>query len=241
MGPDNAFLKLHRAAVADSTKMFNARGVAVKRCQRCQLAIANCICVWRVGCSAGVDVVLLLHRDEIFKPTNTGRLIADVLPENTYAFEWSRTSPPEELLGILADPKRYCMIIFPGQDLQRKVHRDTSCFPADKKPTLLLLDGTWKQASKMYRSSDWLKDRPLFALPQDSAGQYSVRKASSGGRLATAEAASLALRECGELRAAQVLADYFVVFNAHYVAARLNRLAAVSTSHERLQAFSRAG
>jgi DTW domain-containing protein YfiP len=40
---------------------------------------------------------------EPMKPSNTGRLIADILPD-TEAFQWSRTEPPQALLDLVADP-----------------------------------------------------------------------------------------------------------------------------------------
>jgi DTW domain-containing protein YfiP len=46
------------------------------------------------------------------KPSNTGRLIADILPD-TAAFQWSRTEPPQALLDLVASPDYQPMVVFP--------------------------------------------------------------------------------------------------------------------------------
>ena len=42
---------------------------------------------------------LLMFDTEPMKPSNTGRLIADILPDTT-AFQWSRTEPSQDLLDL---------------------------------------------------------------------------------------------------------------------------------------------
>lgn len=233
----NAFFQLRAQAQARATRPFLARGIAARRCERCLLAQALCICPWRVSKASQVDLVLLLHRDEIFKPTNTGRLIADVLPEQTLAFEWSRTEPPAELLALLSDPMRLCVVIFPAApDADRPVYRQAPPVPEGKVLTLILLDATWKQASKMFRASPWLSKVPVWSVEGGAPGNYRIRQAARAGQLATAEAAALVLQQCGEQAAAGTLLDYFTVFHSHYSAMRLNRtVVCTSSAHLRLK------
>lgn len=193
-----------------------------------------CICAWAAPRRSSVDFVLLLHHDEVFKPTNTGRLIADILPANTTAFEWSRTEPPADLLALLADPARYPVIVFPvEQGGSRPVH---TAVPevGDRRLTLILLDGTWRQASRMFRSSTWLADLPALTFSEPQLGRYAVRQKIREGQLATAEAAAELLRLCGDEVNGQVLEDYFVVFNEHYLATRTGRPVAQLPEHQRL-------
>ena len=148
----NRFEQLYQSRLFEATRPFNARGSTLKRCKVCRLAEATCICLWRRESSSRVDIVLLMHRDEVLKPTNTGRLIADVLPKQTYAFVWHRTEPDNMLLTLLVDPTRVCAIVFPA-DNERLQQRPTLSVDevrgASQKTTLLVLDGTWKQARKM--------------------------------------------------------------------------------------------
>ena len=220
--------------MATSTRPFLARGKSVRRCRTCLLAETVCICPWAVPRQSDVDFVLLLHRDEVFKPTNTGRLIADILPANTTAFEWSRTEPPADLLALLQDPARYPVIVFPAEEGgEREVHTNVPDLKG-KRLTLILLDGTWRQASRMFRSSAWLSGLPALTFSEPQLGRYAVRQKIRDGQLATAEAAAELLRLCGEEENGQVLEDYFVVFNQHYLSTRTGRPVAQLTEHQRL-------
>lgn len=244
-------LRAHHAA--QSTREFNARGVSVKRCRQCLLCEKTCVCHWRAAVAdaeagtSAVDWVLLLHRDEIFKPTNTGRLVADLFPDHTHAFCWDRTQPDEALLALLQDPKRLCFIIFPSDDnAPRHSIAPTIDVPYQptsekRKVTLILLDGTWKQARKMYRQSRWLNEVPLLDLKHllsseslAHLGNYRVRKAAEDGQLATCEAAAAALKGCGQDRAYAQLIDYFSIFNEHYIALRMNRTPQQLEAHRRI-------
>ncbi|HTF84197.1 MAG TPA: DTW domain-containing protein, partial [Cellvibrio sp.] len=73
----NKYEQLRHRCRLESTRDFNARGKSVVRCESCQLASFACLCQWRPQSMSECDFVLLMHRDEVFKPTNTGRLIAD--------------------------------------------------------------------------------------------------------------------------------------------------------------------
>jgi DTW domain-containing protein YfiP len=229
----NRFEELRAANLARSTRAFCARGASVQRCDRCQLALVACICPYRCEFGCDVDLVLLLHHDEVFKPTNSGRLIADLLPANTYAFEWSRTQPDEDLLQLLAEPTRYPVVVFPALP-GRTVHTQRPSLAPDRRLTLILLDGTWKQAGKMARASPWLAHLPLMCVPEPQPGRYAVRQALRPGQLATAEAAAAVLRMCGEDKVGSVLEDYFAVFNEHCLATRGSRPPRMLEAHERL-------
>lgn len=232
----NAYQRLRAQCLARSTRSFVARGAAVKRCQRCLLGVHACICPWRRQMVINIDIVLLMHRDEVFKPTNSGRLIADVFPGNTYVFEWSRTQPADALLALLADPARYPVVVFPPDDQSdRGVHTRKPHLEEGQKLTLVLLDGTWKQARKMYKTSHWLQAFPLMVLAETRVAQYSVRQAAAAGQLSTAEAVAALLKCCQESVAAQLLSDYFWVFNQHYLATRTNVSPVHSCHHLRLQ------
>lgn len=232
----NAFLRLRAQSLTQATRPYTARGSAVKRCQRCQLGLAVCICAWCKSQTSRVDVLLVLHHDEVFKPTNSGRLIADILPDNTFACEWSRMDPTAEVLALLNDPERFCVLIFPLDETAEVVDPAAGKgFPSDKQITLVMLDGTWRQARKMRRASAWLRDLPILPLPEGGRAGYRVRQAVEPGQLSTAEAAACALKLCGEETVAGILVDYFSVFNEHYVATRMSRLPRSLPAHGRLR------
>ncbi len=252
----HAFNKLKADNTDDSRRPFNSRGISVKRCPQCLLGEATCICQFRKPQACRVDWVLVLHRDEIVKPTNTGRLIADLYPEHTHAFRWDRTQPDEALLTLLKDPARECLIVFPCDEKSDGKNKDisptllepyTAHRNDNRRLTLVLLDATWKQARKMYNHSPWLQNLPHLDLRHllkheavTGAGNYQVRKAPKADQFSTAEAAAMAFTACGETQHSQDLLDYFQVFNAHYVAMRLNRQPKPTDAHARILAKNNA-
>ncbi len=221
--PLNQFLILRDKRLAEATREFLARGKSVVRCKDCALAAYACICSWRPTLESRSEFILLMHRDEVLKPTNTGRLIADLLPAHTHVFCWSRTEPDPALLGLLSDPQRRCLIVFPEEanEAAAKSRQLVVELPDDGKiNTFVLLDGTWKQSGRMFHLSRWLDDFPCVVLPEADGRGYAVRKSHQDNYLSTAEAAALCLQLANEQIIAEALGDYFEVFNLHYLATR---------------------
>ncbi|MDO6422332.1 tRNA-uridine aminocarboxypropyltransferase [Saccharophagus degradans] len=233
----NPFFALYEQRLAIATREFNARGKSLIRCPRCWLAENTCICAWRPLSTSNIEFVLLMHSDEIFKPTNTGRLIADFLPQQTHAYCWHRKSPSPELLQLLNDPNRRCLLLFPvnDHDLAERPREVYHHLPSDDKiNTLVLLDGTWKQSARMFHLSRWLDKHASLTLPEGLVKSYSVRKSDRAERLSTAEAAGLCLALANEQHNADLLTNYFDVFNQHYLATRGCYAPAQSEAHIRL-------
>lgn len=95
---------LYDERLARSTRPFLARGCKVERCRQCMLRTHLCICEYRPLATSNAAFLLVMFDDEILKPSNTGRLIADVF-EDTFAYIWSRTEPNTEMLALLNDPQ----------------------------------------------------------------------------------------------------------------------------------------
>ncbi len=232
-----SFHYLRERCIADSTTKFSARGKSVIRCEHCQLAVYACICAWQPQLQARSEFVLLLHRIEIFKPTNTGRLIADVFPAQTHAFCWSRTEPEQALLDLLHDENRQCFIVFPADTPEAKAKSRpvfTEIPNNEKIKTFILLDATWKQSGRMFHLSRWLEHVPCVSLPEGVLRGYAVRKSHQDDYFSTAEAAALCLQMAGEQDNSNALLDYFQLFNEHYLATRGCFSPVVGELHERL-------
>ncbi|MEC5344734.1 tRNA-uridine aminocarboxypropyltransferase [Brenneria populi] len=216
---NNAVLRLRQQRLEQSTKPFRARGCRVVRCQRCLLPTANCLCHTIRPYSARSRFCLLMFDTEPLKPSNTGRLIADILPE-TQAFLWSRTSPDPHLLAALRHPDYQPYLVFLADDNEegRRIFRQ---LPAQGKPPLfILLDGTWPEARKMFRKSPYLDGLPILSLTVSALSRYQLREAGDAGRHCTAEIAVALLAQAGDAAAAQALSSHFDRFRKHYLAGK---------------------
>jgi len=235
----HAVSRLRDQRLARSAKPFLARGGSTReRCAGCRLVASHCMCALRVAVPARAGVCLLMADIEPLKPTNTGWLVADVVPD-TFAFGWSRTEADPGLLALLADPAWQPLVVFPGEYAQpaRVVHE----VPADaaRRPLFVLLDGTWSEARKMFRKSPYLERFPVLSLRPEQVSSYALRRSRRDDHFCTSEVESLCLALAGDARASRVLVATLDVFTHHYVQARHQLPAAWDgEAHARLRALA---
>lgn len=200
---------------------YLARGSGVRRCTLCHLPLDSCICAYKKQVSAGIEFVVLMHPKESYKPTNTGRLIEASIA-NTRVVQWvSRSEAGEELGRLLADPAYQPILVFPPDEGYReRMIREPLPAAQAGKPLLILLDGTWRQARRMFRLSTYLQSFPVISLDHMRTSTYALRKAIHEGQLCTAEVAAALLHQLGEDEAGTVLDNYYQKFNSHYIASR---------------------
>lgn len=219
----NQVLQLREARLALATKPFKARGSKMIRCKRCLLAKRYCICGDVQAVPAQSQFCLLMYDTEPLKPSNTGRLIADVLPD-TRAFLWSRTEVNPDLIALLDDPTYQPMVIFPEShcDPERDIINTPRC-DNGKKPLFIILDGTWPEACKMFRKSPYLAKFPVLSLHMHKTSNYRLRESPSAEQFCTAEVAIELLRQSDSLRSAEALQNHFDNFRLHYLASKANK------------------
>ncbi|MEZ8145846.1 DTW domain-containing protein [Enterovibrio norvegicus] len=218
----HAIHRLYDERLAQSTKPFRARGASVERCRHCMVNAHLCICAHNVRRASHAGFLLVMYDDEVLKPSNTGRLIADAV-EDTYAYIWSRTSPNEEMLALIKDPMWQPFVIFPEQYSTPERVVNIPVVSQGKRPLFILIDGTWSEAKKIFRKSPWMDSLPVLSIKADDASRYKMREACGEGQLATAEVAAKVLALAGDLKAADCLDAWFDVFKEHYLTGKKQR------------------
>ena len=213
----HAIHRLYQQRLAQSTRPFLARGGRITRCINCMLLPYLCICAIKKTVNTKSAFLLLMYDDEILKPSNTGRLIADLIPD-TFAYIWSRTKPDPQLIDLLKDPKWLPIVIFPAEYSTPERLLSKYQAPAyGKRPLFILLDASWAQAKKMFRKSPYLNTFPVLSFSPDTLSRYLVRKAVKANQLATAEVAGCALEFIGESANATVMDLLFETFKENYL------------------------
>ncbi|PTA50254.1 DTW domain-containing protein [Shewanella morhuae] len=211
----HAVHRLYQYRKSISTKPFGARGKSLIRCPLCLLGEQFCTCALRRQLHTQASFLLIMYNDEVLKPTNSGRLIADLIPD-THAFLWSRLAPEPELLALLTSPQYQPFLVFPaqyaepGQTVLSQV--PPPMLTQGKRPLLIMLDGSWREAIKMFRKSPYLHALPLLSFDPDTLATYALRKGSHDFQLGTAEVASLALGAMGEAANGKALSTWFDLF-----------------------------
>ena len=220
----HAVQKLHKYRQSLSTTTYKSRGQRVIRCELCRLAKQFCICSLAPEVQSNAGFLLLMYDTEVLKPSNTGKLIADLIPD-TYAFLWSRTEVNPEVLAILADPQWQPMIVFPkayaGEN--REVFDNEIKLDSGKRPLFIMLDGSWREAKKIFRRSPYLQNLPVVSftpkVPESDSelsSRYQIRLAANNTELATAEVAAQILGLAGEHINGNLLDLWFDVFSYQY-------------------------
>ena len=217
----HAVSRLRDERLARSAKPFLARGgIKGERCAACRLRPSHCICSWRKVVPSQAGVCLLMADIEPLKPSNTGWLIADVVPD-TFAFGWARTEVDPALLALLADPQWQPYVVFPGEFVapERVVHTVPNA-QGGRRPLFIVLDATWPEARKMFRKSPYLNTFPVLSLSAAHVSRYQLRRSRRDDHFCTSEVASLCLDLAGDHAAAQILQAYLDVYTHHYLQAK---------------------
>ena len=263
----HAVHRLHQFRISLSTTTYKARGQRVIRCDLCRLAKAYCICTiapQKNSVITNVGFLLLMYDTEVLKPSNTGKLIADLIPD-TFAFLWSRTIQNDELLSVLDDEQWQPFVVFPKEyaEVDRQVHSRKVVCDEGKRPLFIMLDGSWREAKKMFRKSPYLDKFPLVSFdpkeflqdqssldtgmvaadkfsPLGDDSRYTVRKTELAHQFSTAEVAARVLEMSGEKSNAHLLDLWFDVFNYQYQKSVCQRNKGNADALENYQKFLRA-
>lgn len=124
---------------------------------------------------------LLTHERELSKPSNTGKLALDALPDLVHRTLWQRKQPAPELLRLLT--KESVALVYP-------VDKSESTAPEVELASVehyVLLDGTWQEARKIYNRSPYLQSLPVCRLPDAEPSRFIGRRNQRDGGLCTAE------------------------------------------------------
>ena len=124
-------------------------------------------------------MVVLRHRRELHKPTNTGRLVSLALADGEVRTFGAR-GEPLDTTG-LSDPARRTLLLFPSEGSQ-PLARDE----ADARPvTLVVPDADWRRAFKLAAHEPALSGIPRVHLPSGPPSTYRLRQHSDPRFLAT--------------------------------------------------------
>ena len=158
-------------------------------CPRCLLQLEICVCRVLPSVSARTEVVLIRHITEQLMTSNTGRFAALALP-NARILEYGGGEPFDPTpLTAPNTALLYCS--GPPRPLSFVPER------------LIVLDGSFRQARRMYKRVPELRDLPELALPAPKVRPTRLRQPPQPEGMSTIEAiaAALSLLEGPELAA----------------------------------------
>ena len=158
-----------------------------ERCPRCILLVHSCLCAEIEPLTVATRVVVLRHRKEAHKTTNTGRLVPLMLPGSEIRAFGER----HDVLDAagFADPARNTLLLYPSADARALQHEDGAARPV----TLIVPDANWRRAFKLNARERALAGLPRVFLPEGARSKYLLRRHPDPRYLATFEAVARAL------------------------------------------------
>jgi DTW domain-containing protein len=164
------------------------RSVVLKRsvrCPQCQLPPRWCVCSVHSPLTCSLEIDVLMHHREQFRPSSTGHLIHRIIPASRHHL-WRR-----ERRVAAAD------LHIPGRELWI-MHPQGEPVPTDRHASevqIVLLDGSWREASAIAQEiGHWGR---LVNLPMHATSRYWLRTQADAARSSTAEALLFLLRHFG--------------------------------------------
>ena len=153
------------------------------RCKGCMMHMSMCLCsLFEAKLETRTRVLLVIHRAEIRKPTNTGHLATKCLVNSSVLVRGNEEEPTEAIDFGDSEP----VLLFPHDGV-------TELVPVDHPVTLIVPDGNWRQASKVRARVPGLKDVRCVTLPPGPPSIYRLRTEAHDHGLATAEAIARAM------------------------------------------------
>ena len=146
-------------------------------CPGCGLRSFHCVCDLLEPVAARTPVRVIRHIRERYRSSNTGILLSKLLPDATVVDVGNGDSPDLSFLSQ-GNP----VLVWPGP-----------ATPLPENPTLILLDATWSQASRMYRRIEGLPQLPCLPLPAPDPARKRMRESTVVNGMSTLEAAAAAL------------------------------------------------
>jgi DTW domain-containing protein YfiP len=172
------------------------------RCPRCLFPLRTCLCAHVPALAPRTRVVIIRHETEIFRASNSGRL-AHLALAGSAIIDHGGQLPDVELTD-----RDGAWLLYPEGEVAHAA-------PVPPPRTLVVLDGTWAQARRMYRKLDTLRGLPMMRLADAPMPEARLRASPAPGRVSTIEAIARALRLLEGDDMAAPLEQLFAVAVAH--------------------------
>lgn len=137
-----------------------------------------------------MSFVILHHPIEKRRRVATGRM-AHLSMERSHLFVGHDYTDHAQIDRLIADPKRHCVMLYPGKDSldlsARPATERASICPPDRELTVFVIDGTWATARQTVRSLN-LRGMERICFTPSKPSNFRIRKQPAPGCYSTIEA-----------------------------------------------------
>ncbi len=169
---------------------MGTRSKRAQRCGACRMHIDDCVCALIPRLELKTRIVVVMHHREWKKTTATAPLFALTTPNCEIRLRGQKDAPLDTS-GIVV-PERRALLLYPGENATLL---SPDLIAQDSRPiTLVVPDGSWRQAAKSAQREPAFADLDQVVLPDMGPSLYQLRNEPKDGGLATFEAIARALR-----------------------------------------------
>jgi len=155
------------------------------RCESCGFILDRCLCDQISPVFNKTSLIILQHPSEKKHALNTVVLMEKIF-QKIHVFSGEEFSSDETLHSLLNQEKT--ALLFPDSEAVL-IGSEASVNVTQ----LILLDGTWKKAKKIYYLNPFLHSLPKIVLKKEAPSLYRIRQSSFEESLSTLEATVSAL------------------------------------------------
>ena len=167
-------------------------------CSQCERPVSACICPFIVETNNQIPIVVLQHPSEVKQSKGTVALLQRSLT-NCQVIIGEDFSLNSSLNALIVEYN--ALLLFPGENASElsltgiSFEEKTGSTNNNKTPLLVILDGTWKKAYRIFMLSKNLHSLKKVFLPEVLAnnGKYLIRKVAKKNALSSLEATCFAL------------------------------------------------
>lgn len=157
------------------------------KCPTCQQPLVNCYCGRIVPQSTDARFVFLQHPAEARNPVGTARMAHLSIP-GSRLFIGVDFTENAELRNLLEDADE-AGVLFPTDDaVDLETIRESG-----KPPTIVVIDGTWSEARKIWKTNPFLQSMKAYRLQPAQPSRYRIRAEPAAHCVSTIEAVAAAL------------------------------------------------
>lgn len=209
------------ATISSSTASSTTSTTKRALCNNCSYPVAVCVCEAIAPIHSALKIDILQHPSEVKNAKNSARLIPLCIKNCTL---WQGEQEKDfDVLQKSIQRDGTTWVIYPNKDAislleigsNYSVPAPLSHQTIEQPKRLILLDGTWKKAYKLWQLNTWLHTLPTLRI-DNVESQYRIRKAPKAGYLSTLEAVAICL-EALEKSDAKPLYDCFNLMQKTFI------------------------
>ena len=166
------------------------RNSQITRCPVCMVHADNCYCSKIKKLSLKTKVSFIMYKKERFLPSNTANLALNSLNNSKVFYRGIKDTPlPAQ---FIEHETHHALYLYPDDDaevLNQDMFKDIT-----KPINLIIPDGTWRQAKKIYVREKALEGVQKVKLPPVPKSTYLLRRQKFENGVCTFEAMAFALK-----------------------------------------------